>query len=358
MWECYGLLDGYRPWAGKRTAKCGRVRIAPHVEVKRRGGRAHFHGLMRCGSAWECPVCQVALKTARAEEVKTAVGWHVAKFGTDSAAMLTNTVRHGIGDDVRVLRRGLAKAWRSVQGGKAWRQARARYGLVGYIRALEPTHGSKHGWHPHLHIVLLSKRPLDEEFRRWVSARWQRAVLRWLGPDHVPNDRNGCDLRPCHEADYLQKLGLEVSAPDKAARRGSRTPLQLLSAFVHDGDLDALTLYRDYALGMKGARMLTWSLGLKKAAGVDERTDEEVIYGEDAAEQMVLTIKGRAWDDLRDMPGVTTRILSLAESDIPDALAEWLGQLALWPPGFDPLVRGPPKDSGSVSCSDKRRSEP
>ena len=338
---CYDLRDRYRPFAGRRCAKCGRVRIASCVEISKRDGRAHYHGLMRCGLAWECPVCQVALRTARAAEVLTVVQWHTSRYGVESAALLTLTVRHGFGNDLGALRSGVAKAWRRVQAGKAWRDWKAEVGFVGSIRALETTHG-ENGWHPHLHIVLLTTRPLLEADRSWVSRRWQRAVLRLLGPDHMPDDVYGCDLRPCHAADYLQKLGLEVSPPDKAARGElHRTPLQLLTAFAYDGDLDALKLYQVYVDGMKGARMLTWSVNLKRDAGVLDRTDEEIVEGADEPEEHVLTIKGEAWDELRDVPGIKSTILALAESDPPDVVRQWLGQLPLWRPGYDPCESEP-----------------
>lgn len=267
-WACSKLLDAYREWASKWCKRCGRVRLnGSDVEVKTRDGRAHFHGLMRCGLVWECPLCQVVIKTARAEEVTRVVEWHVGQYGQDCAAMLTNTIRHGAGDSLEAVRRGLSKAWRYVQAGRGWVDARKDYGLVGYIRAMEPTHGRKNGWHPHLHIVLLTKRPLPDSFRRWVLARWQRAVERTLGPEHMPDNRHGCDLSPLHSVDYIQKLGLEVAAPNKEGRGENRTPLQILRAFAEDGDLDALNVWQSYVVGMKGARMLTWSRGLKEAAG-------------------------------------------------------------------------------------------
>jgi len=335
LWECYELRARYRRFAGRRCAKCGRVRIASIVEVSKRDGRAHYHGLMRCGLAWECPVCQVALRTARAAEVVAAVEWHTSEYGAESAALLTLTVRHGLGHDVRALRSGVADAWRRVQSGKAWREWKVTAGFVGSIRALETTHG-ENGWHPHLHIVLLTRRPLSEEFRAWVSWRWQRAVCRALGADHMPDDVHGCDLRPCHAADYLQKLGLEVSPPEKAGRVGHRTPLQLLMAFAYDGDLDALELYRAYTVGMKGAKMLTWTVGLKRDAGVLDQTDEAIVEGDDELEERIVSIKGEAWDALRDIPGIEVAILAVAESETPDVVREWLGQLALWPPGYEP----------------------
>lgn len=336
VWQGYELLDRYRRFAGRRCAKCRRVRIAPHVEISKLDGRTHYHGLMRCGLAWECPVCQLVLRTARAAEVVRVVECHTSKHGVESAALLTLTIRHGLGDDVRALRSGVAGAWRRFQSGKVWREWKATVQFVGSIRALELTYGDENGWHPHLHIVLLTQRPLTSADRAWLSGRWQRAVLRALGPDHVPDDYHGCDLRPCHAADYLQKLGLEVSPPAKAGRGEHRTPLQLLSAFACDGDLGALALYQAYAIGMKGAKMLTWTAGLKRAAGVDDRTDAEVIEGEEGSEELVLAIKGEAWDALRDIPGIKVAILALAESETPEVVREWLGQLTLWPPGYEP----------------------
>ena len=72
------------------------------------------------------------------------------------------------------------------------------------------------------------------------------------------------------------------------------------------------------------------------AAGVDDRTDQEVIEGEDGPEQLVMTIKGEAWDALRDIPGIKVKILAVAESETPEVAREWLGQLTLWPPGYEP----------------------
>lgn len=341
IWGCYELLDRYRRFAGRRCAKCRRVRIAPCVEISKRDGRAHYHGLMRCGLAWECPVCPVALRTARAAEVLTAVRWHVSRYGVECAALLTLTVRHGLGHDIRVLRSGVASAWRLFQAGRAWCEWKAAVGFVGSIRALEVTHG-ENGWHPHLHIVLLTRRPLSNADRAWMSERWQCAVIRSLGPDHVPNDAHGCDLRLCHAADYLQKLGLEVSAPEKAVRGElHRTPLQLLMAFAYDGDLDALELYQAYVDGMKGAKMLTWTANLKRDAGVHDRTDQEIVEGEDAPEEHVATIKGEAWDQLRDVPGIKSAILAVAESEPPDVVRQWLRQLTFWPTGYDPCECDP-----------------
>jgi hypothetical protein len=57
---------------------------------------------------------------------------------------------------------------------------RDRFGLVGYVRATEVTHG-RSGWHPHLHVLLMTDRvlTLDElrELHQFVRERWIRRVV-------------------------------------------------------------------------------------------------------------------------------------------------------------------------------------
>jgi hypothetical protein len=190
-----------------------------------RDGKAHFHGVMRCGSVWECPVCQLAIKAKRAEEVRRLVEWH----GHEGAYLLTLTIAHGIGDDLRISREAVSKAYRLMIQGAPWKRISLRFGFVGAVRAMEVTHG-RNGWHPHIHAILLL-RPLSaderEQLRDWIARRWIEKVKKVLGDGAAPSMERGCDLRPCRRADYLAKLGLELTAPvGKTARQGNRSPLQ------------------------------------------------------------------------------------------------------------------------------------
>lgn len=83
--------------------------------------------------------------------------------------------------------------------------------------------------------------------------------------------------------------------------------------------------------------MFTWSKGLKTATGIGNRTDEEIIAGNEGIERHVATIKGEAWDVIRDVSGAAHRLLAAAEESS-HAVREFLVQLALWPPGYDPLA--------------------
>jgi hypothetical protein len=61
------MQDGLRPIQRKRVANCGRIRIAGHVELRRRTdtGRAFFDHVLKCGSVWECPMCSAKIRAER-----------------------------------------------------------------------------------------------------------------------------------------------------------------------------------------------------------------------------------------------------------------------------------------------------
>ena len=292
--EVFALRDGLRAYApaigqpGGRVRACGRVRHGSEVAIVERGDRRHFCGLVRCGSVWTCPCCSAQIRAERAGEVQKVVSWHCDTAGADGAQLLTLTVRHRYGDDLADLRHGLADAYRRFTRGVPWERFRERVGLVGYVRAVEVTHGGN-GWHPHLHVVLLVRdgealaRELD-----WLRERWQACVVRELGAAAEPDALHGVDLRARHRADYLTKLGLEATAPGaKGARGENRTPWEIAADLVENAHGEEQReedrhLWRTWCEDMRGAKMLTWSRGLRAAAGLDEdeKSDEDIVQGE------------------------------------------------------------------------------
>ena len=312
----YKLRDDLRPYARARIAKCGYCRVRSDVEIVRANGRATIRGVMRCGSVWECPACSLAVKVRRAQEVVPAVNRH----GTDRVYLLTLTVRHATGDDLRLTRQGVSGAWQRVQRGAPWGRFKDRMGIVGSIRALEVTHGSN-GWHPHLHILLFARK-LDESAlaaaQSFLSDRWKSAVSRELGASNAPLDEVGCRLDKCHRADYIAKIGLEMTNPGtKSGRNGGRCPLQIARDFVESGDDRDRATWAAYCRGMKGARMLTWSKGLREQAGlVEDESDEAIATADEASEaevETLLTIPGRTWDQVRKVNGAACRLLDAAD---------------------------------------------
>jgi hypothetical protein len=271
----------------------------------------------------------------RAAEIQRVVDAHHAAYGNDSVLLLTPTIRHGIEDDLRTLRAGVAEAWTRTLQGRWWQKLNERLGIVttyrhagkivskpkiGIIRALETTRGQC-GWHVHIHALLFLRRALsDEELRALhlqLDDRWRKRVVSVLGPEHAPDHAHGVDLRPLRCCpDYLAKFGLELADPGtKSAKRGNRTPLQIAYDFATQQRTEDAVLWQAYCTGVRGARMITWSHGLRAHYGLQEALeDREVIASaEDQGSTLVGLIPASIWTALRVVPQARVRVLEAAE---------------------------------------------
>jgi len=159
--------------------------------------------------------------------------------------------------------------------------------LTGWVRALEVTHGVN-GWHPHLHVALLTKALTDAErvhLRAWLFWRWRSTVER-AGLGTV--SRRAFLVERAEKAiqagEYVAKWGADseiAKAVCKVARGASRSPWQLLKD-AEAGDGRAAFLFREYAGAFKGARHLTWSKGLRERYIAEPELSDEDIARADA----------------------------------------------------------------------------
>lgn len=313
--------------------KCGHRRHGAGVEARVRDVRqddgtkaqlGYVAGLVRCGSVWSCPTCAASISGTRARVVSAVVEAHRAAGG--GAYMLTLTARHSVKMRLPALKRAVSRGFQKFQQGKGWTLLKRQMGFVGSIRALEVTIGGN-GYHPHLHILLAVRAPLspvelreleDAIYDRWCSSLARVSELAGV----IPSRENGVRLDECHEANYIQKLGLAAeltSGIDKKARGENRTPFQVAVDWhrQHDGH-DAHT-FRRYARGIKGTRQLTWSRGKDGAhdlrviyaaavraldAEPEQPTltglesDKEILLREESAGATVAALDGRQWDAL------------------------------------------------------------
>lgn len=274
------------------------------VRYSREKLQSSVNNLVACGSVWVCAVCAARITELRRRELEQAIG--VAREQGLQVVLVTLTIRHHAGDDLRPLSDVLLSAWRSVVEGRAGQRLRG-LGMVGFVRALEVTHG-KHGWHPHLHVLMFLSAGADlGAVEGLVTERWALRAGR-LG--HAVTDA-GVDFRETYGAvaDYVAKFGHEpatdepwgVSAemakwPVKQGRsagpeHAGRTPMQLLSDSM-EGDDQSGVLFRLYAFAMKGRRQLVWSRGLRELLELSEEvSDQEAaeMEGEDMPEVARLT---------------------------------------------------------------------
>ena len=313
-----------------RTCTCG-WRLAEVVTiVKNKHGTCDFVGLQSCGSVWACPVCSSKIGAHRSEEVRELVRAHAEAGGT--AYMLTLTIRHNVRDHCVHLRHGISRTWQRFAYSRAWREIKKTYGVAGYVRALEITHGAN-GWHPHYHVLVFLDRDPGEgaegELRTALFDQWQTAAAGIgfaVNPDAL--DLTRCSS-PDAAADYVAKWGTaaEVSAgQDKRGRQGSRSPWQLLAA--SKSDRRARALYREYVRAMHGARHLTWSRGIRerydlRAAAEDAAIAEQPELGLDADVTEIARVDKGTWQRL-SKAGLQGRLLIAAETGGAEAVQELL----------------------------------
>ncbi len=286
--ERHALRDQAADLLGwERLCDCGRRRTQPGVELWRgEGGGVHFRGLSTCGSIWTCPVCSTKIATNRAAEVSELAEAHETAGG--SIYMLTLTVRHKASDGARTLRKLVAEAFQKLQNRRAWRSLKDEFGIVGTVRALEVTHG-RHGWHPHLHILIFTRRAVANDLDLGTRIQWL-----WSNVVHKLGGTTTMDAqhwRPASAgrvaAEYVAKWGAGHEIAKGAHKDAAgRSVWDLLKASEHDPK--AGKLFTEYGEAFKGARHLTYSRGLRELYELKHAaSDQELAEAEEQAEEQV-----------------------------------------------------------------------
>lgn len=312
------------------------------TKVEGGGVRGRFAGLRQCANAHVCPVCSSVINAGRADEVARALTkWREVHPG-GSVAFLTLTMRHQQGDSLADLWDALSYAWGRVTGGKAWVNDQTRYGLGGWVRVVETTHGT-HGWHIHIHAALLSDKPLDQEaltslgdsvWRRWEAGLKARDLSALKGP--------GVDIRRGYGnsglARYFTKaanvgLASELTQGNaKESKNGNRTPFAILADLsqgvpgteAYDRDE---CIWREWEQASRNRRTIAWSGRLRDDLGLEqERTDEELARDleEEVKPETVLLIDAEDWKQLRARRGGRSQVLETLETQGVAAVAALL----------------------------------
>jgi hypothetical protein len=287
------MRERLRPIHEGKVRCCGRWALTDRLSIVRKGDQAYVEGTMRCGRVWLCPWCSAVIGQARVEDIAEAVRRHVE--GGGAVYLLTRTVRHRAGLALAAVLEVLLTARSDLVRSWAWRQQAKALGILGTIKSVEITTSKARGWHPHLHELVFTERPLsNEDFGRWwlgMRQPWANAVSRH-DPSLRPEDRLirlGVDVRRIDNEDadtiagYLTKdelsgAALEVARPEaKVGRSESLGPFEL-GERAAGGDQWALARWREYEQATRGRHRLSWSRGLRARLGMtDERSAEEIM---------------------------------------------------------------------------------
>lgn len=332
-----------------RSKNCGRAvqRNGAGVTVKvlsdASGRRPGYGNLQSCGSVWSCPICSATINAQRQTDIEAALtAWQDGGSLGRRVALVTLTMKHRKGQRLSTLWDALSQSWNLAASGAGWAEDQALYGslLAGaeyksgphkgqlrpskvripVIRVVEGTHG-KHGWHVHIHaLLLLPAGTTDADvaalgarvFDRWSAALTDRGLsAQRFYRDPVTHElvELGVDARllkgdaAAAFGEYFTKANyqgsMEVARGDmKDARYGNRTPFKVLADVVASGDADDLDLWGEWELASKGRRQITWSRGLRALllpeAPEVELTDQE-LADQDKGGDVVAEVGKELW---------------------------------------------------------------
>ena len=251
---------------------------------------------------------------------------------------MTLTIPHGERDSLGETFDLLADAWRvGVLGGRGFRDDRIAWGVPAWVRTVEVTLGAN-GWHPHIHLLLFTRKPWTGRQRALRGAalfrRWSRYVERITGAvcssaafKIVPGAKGAGDYVAKLQDGDASALGMEFTRGDlKTGRVKSLTPFELLPA-AHAGEAWALRRWWEWESTTLGRRCMTWSRGARTYLGLNEReaTDAELAEAEVGGE-VVATIPGDVWARVASVAFLETQLLQAAEAG-PVSLAHALNGL-------------------------------
>ena len=340
-----------------RITRCGCVPIKGHryVEIMQstEHGTAHYAGLQQCGSPWACPVCAAKIAERRREEI--AAGFDYAYTSGRKVVMVTFTFSHTAWDSVTALLRQQSDALRRLRSGKVWQRIKGDMGYGGLIRSLEITHG-RNGWHPHTHEAWIVSNDTDAEaLRERVSQRWAASCRRagLLKPSqeadfarhavHVVDRATSSDYMAKHDQESHWGADRELAAGSSKVSAG-RHPFALLRD-AGAGDEEAGDLYMDFVEATKGKAQIFWSRGLKAAAGVQDRTDDEVVEEQEEPAVAVAAFDFNQWQQVT-RERAQAEMLNLVEDEGWIGLARWFRARDMRPPQMpDSSQSGSPSES-------------
>lgn len=258
----------------QRERDCGRlvcVEHDPEIRVRSEDGcrRASFNGLLRCGHVWTCAPCSQRIRARQAKRIADAFSWLGGQ-----CAMVTLTLRHNAGMQLKPTIRALKGAWRRMRQRRDIRSIWKAVALAP-VTACEVKWSPGNGWHPHLHVAFKIGRTLRPEERDLFFVRWQEAIVAELGAAARPNDARGIVWSQAFDADkeqdralYVAKLGLALEVADPGLVKtggGSASPFEIARAAA-DGDGQALARWREFYAATKGLHVLQLSPEAAEAA--------------------------------------------------------------------------------------------
>lgn len=326
---------------------------AVQVQYVAKTQSSHYAGLMACASCWTCPVCAAKITERRRIELQATI--KRARAQHLRVVMITYTFSHHAGDNLDAMLAAMRGAFKRYKSGRSAARLRMAYGVVGTVRALEVTHSTGNGWHPHIHELVFLPEEVDVQA---YGAACRSAWFAAAGAYGLTMNEHGFRLDTCDNniAAYVAKWGHDPNEATKqkiaqgtgwdeaaeltkwhvkkgrTAARGDDdhvSPFGLLRYYAA-GDLQAGDLFKDYAKAFKKQKQLHWSQGLRALLQLEEEKSDEEVIAEQEEEAVTLAAIGHSGWQVVLGNDARYEVLDVARSGDPEQLAAFLIALGLY----------------------------
>lgn len=232
--------------------------------------------------------------------------------------------------------------------------------MIGRIRANEITWGRTNGFHPHIHVLFFTDKPLVgrqiAQLKRRLYDRWAPKMEQFTGLR--PSWERGVDVRPVLStngdalAKYVMKVqdrtgkersvGMEMTRLDlkRDVRKDNVTPFEMLEEIAdHEQHLadGVKCLCKRYAKAWhwyeqatERRRAIEWSKGLRERFGIDEEQAPEVEAaegsGDDAVDEVLAAMTFDQWYVVRGKQQQIA-LLEIAEDNGAEAARGFIADL-------------------------------
>lgn len=251
---------------------CGKTFIKgiPDITVKQSGKTRYFHGVIRCGSVWICPVCSFRLQKRRQGEISSYI--EEQEEMKRNMFFLTLTVRHYKKDTLDTVFKKVKNAWNKL--GKSKKHKRLFRSLE-YIATIEITFTfDKNGWHPHYHILL------TETVNEDISEMIKEFINDWcIETESTKENQIFKKVSSISLGDYIAKWDIASELSQSIRKTQSVTYWKMLK----EPDKYKKQI-SEYAATTKGKRTL------QKSKGIKLKTDKEIFEEEGKSDNDLLEI--------------------------------------------------------------------
>lgn len=314
------LLYSPKELKQNRVCGCGKHRIDKELPVgvtyNEKTGLAGYDNLQYCGSVWVCPDCSYKISQERKTELAEAM--KSCRSKGLQVLMLTLTVPHYAGDDLRDLLKKMSKTKHALWTNRNSRDyLEEQFPLVGHITATEVKYSDHNGFHPHYHILCFTERNFKQEdidlIQNELYELWaEKCVKNGLSK---PSKEHGLHIKIGSNedvlADYISKWGLASEMTQAHQKIGKKNKDSLTMWEVLElSTMEASTndkyghIFKKYAQAFKGRAQLFWSKGLKdlliKALTKEEEEEKAKNEADEYAQflddnPLVLSLHSKDW---------------------------------------------------------------